>query len=205
MGFNYLQAREDIIPLRKPFLNFPLHLGQWQGRNEYLDQANLNELKLTDYAIINYAKPEAGESVSFYSAYYQAQRGGAAVHSPKGCMPGGGWEIADITQISLPELQLEGKALDVNRVLIQKGTSKQLVYYWFQQRGRSITNEYLVKWYLFIDALSMNRADGSLVRLVTAVGENEDVKSADLRLQGFMKDLVPELPAYIPGKNIETK
>ena len=205
VGFNYLQAREDIIPLRKPFLNFPLHLGQWQGRNEYLDQANLNELKLTDYAIINYAKPEAGESVSFYSAYYQAQRGGAAVHSPKGCMPGGGWEIADITQISLPELQLEGKALDVNRVLIQKGTSKQLVYYWFQQRGRSITNEYLVKWYLFIDALSMNRADGSLVRLVTAVGENEDVKSADLRLQGFMKDLVPELPAYIPGKNIETK
>ena len=80
-----------------------------------------------------------------------------------------------------------------------------MVYYWFQQRGRSITNEYLVKWYLFVDALTMNRADGSLVRLVTAVGENEDVKSADLRIQGFMKYLVPELPAYIPGKNIETK
>ena len=79
---------------------------------------------------------------------------------------------------------------------------RQLVYYWFQQRGRTITNEYLVKWYLFYDAITTNRTDGSLIRLVTSVGEGEDINLADQRLQTFMKDVVTELPAYIPGKVI---
>ena len=88
----------------------------------------------------------------------------------------------------------------LNRAVIQKGDSKQLVYYWFQQRGRTITNEYLVKWYLFYDALTMNRTDGSLIRLVTSVGDTEAIEKADQRLQTFMKQLVPELQGYIPGK-----
>ncbi len=205
IGFNYIQEREDIIPVRKPFLNFPLQLGRWQGRNEYLDQFYLKELKLTDYAIINFAQQDTGASVNFYSAYYQAQRRGVAVHSPKGCMPGGGWEMTDISQLNLPDIQLDDASLNVNRVVIQKGSNKQLVYYWFQQRGRSITNEYLVKWYLFTDALTMNRTDGSLIRLVTGVSETEDLKFADQRLQTFMKDLVKELPDYIPGKNSQIK
>jgi hypothetical protein len=46
----------------------------------------------------------------------------------------------------------------------------------------------------------MNRTDGSLIRLVTPVAETEDVDLADQRLQSFIKDLVPQLPAYIPGK-----
>ena len=88
----------------------------------------------------------------------------------------------------------------LNRAVIQKGDSKQLVYYWFQQRGRTITNEYLVKWYLFYDALTMNRTDGSLIRLVTSVGNTEAIEKADHRLQAFMRQLVPELQGYIPGK-----
>ena len=82
----------------------------------------------------------------------------------------------------------------------RQGESKQLVYYWFQQHGRTLTNEYLVKWYLFYDSLIMNRTDGALIRLVTSVGNTEDIEKADQRLQAFMKQLVPELQGYIPGK-----
>jgi hypothetical protein len=46
----------------------------------------------------------------------------------------------------------------------------------------------------------MNRTDGALIRLVTSVGKTEDIEKADQRLQSFMKELVPKLPAYIPGK-----
>jgi exosortase D (VPLPA-CTERM-specific) len=197
---NFIQGREDIIPARKAFLNFPLHLGKWQGRNDYLAQHFLTELKLTDYVIINYTQPESGSSVNLYSAYYQAQRRGVAVHSPKGCIPGDGWQITEFGQRDFPEITLDGNVLEVNRAVIQKGYNRQLVYYWFQQRGRTITNEYLAKWYLFYDALTKNRTDGSLIRLVTSVGETEDMEAADQRLQTFMKDLIPELPAYIPGK-----
>lgn len=199
---NYIQRRDDIIPIRKAFLNFPLHLGKWQGRNDYLSQEYLDGLRLTDYTIINYATPESGSSVNFYSAYYQSQRKGVSVHSPKGCIPGDGWQITEFGQSDIPGITLEGNPIEVNRAVIQKRTSRQLVYYWFQQRGRSITNEYLVKWYLFYDAISMNRTDGSLIRLVTSVREGEDIALADQRLHMFLKDVVNELPAYIPGKEI---
>jgi exosortase D (VPLPA-CTERM-specific) len=202
---NYVQGREDIIPERKAFLNFPLHLGKWQGRNDYLSQEYLDGLRLTDYAIINYALPETQGNVNFYSAYYQSQRKGVSVHSPKGCIPGDGWQIIQFGQNAIPDIKLESNSIDVNRAVIQKGNNRQLVYYWFQQRGRSITNEYLVKWYLFYDAISMNRTDGSLIRLVTSVGEGEDITLADQRLRTFLKDVVTELPAYIPGKEIASQ
>ena len=197
---NFIQEREDIIPARKAFLNFPLQLGKWQGRNDYLSQYYLDELKLTDYAIINYVQPESGSSINFYSAYYQSQRKGAAVHSPKACMPGDGWQITDFGQRNFPDITVDGDPLELNRAVIQKGESKQLVYYWFQQHGRTLTNEYLVKWYLFYDSLTMNRTDGALIRLVTSVGNTEDIDKADQRLQTFMRQLVPELQGYIPGK-----
>ena len=199
---SYIQGREDIIPARKAFLNFPLILGKWQGRNDYLSQYYLNELKLTDYTIINYAHPESGSNVNFYSAYYESQRKGVSVHSPKACIPGDGWQITQFGQRDFPDTKLDGNMLRVNRAVIEKGDNRQLVYYWFQQRGRTITNEYLMKWYLFYDAITMNRTDGALLRLVTSVDKTEDIEVADQRLQSFMKDLLPELPAYLPGKSV---
>lgn len=197
------KGREDIIPARKAFLTFPTTLGSWQGRNDYLTQFYLNELKLTDYVIVNFAQPETRNSVNFYSAYYQSQRKGAVVHSPRSCIPGDGWQISSFEQREFTDLQLDGQALQVNRAIIQKGESRQLVYFWFQQRGRMITNEYMVKWYLFYDAITMNRTDGALIRLVTPVDKVEDIAVADKRLHLFLKDLLPELPAYLPGKIIE--
>jgi hypothetical protein len=49
-------------------------------------------------------------------------------------------------------LPMDGLTEPVNRVLIQKDRQKQLVLYWFKQRDRILSNEYLVKLYLFWDA-----------------------------------------------------
>ena len=199
---NNLEGRQDLIPTRKAFMDFPLQLGKWEGRNDFIEQKILNELKLTDYVIVNYVTPDSAFPVNFYSAYYQSQREGASVHSPKACIPGDGWQITEFGQRELPDFKLDGNALKINRAIIEKGENRQLVYYWFQQRGRTITNEYLVKWYLFYDAIAMNRTDGSLIRLVTNVGVGEDIQAADQRLNVFLKDLMPIMPDYIPGKSV---
>jgi EpsI family protein len=89
--------------------------------------------------------------------------------------------------------------LSVNRLIIQKGEVRQLVYYWFQQRERIITNEYAAKWYIFWDSLTKNRTDGALVRVTSVVGDGEDIAVADQYLQEFVMDFVPLLPSYIPG------
>ena len=198
----FIRGDEEIIPQRKAFLNFPLQLGAWQGRRDFIEKQYLDALKLTDYVIVNYLDAEAKNSVNFYSAYYQSQRKGASVHSPRSCMPGDGWQITSFTQRSFADLNFQGSPLQINRAVIEKGDYKQLVYYWFQQRGRSITNEYMVKWYLFYDAIAMHRTDGALVRLVTSLDKGQDIEVADQRLHAFMQDMVTVLPDYLPGKGI---
>jgi EpsI family protein len=103
-----------------------------------------------------------GNVVNLYIAYYNSQRKGEAVHSPRSCLPGGGWQMRDFGQRSeLPGVPVDGQPLRVNRTLIELGNQRELVYYWFQQRGRVIDNEFAVKWYLFWDALTRHRTDGA--------------------------------------------
>jgi EpsI family protein len=198
----FVRGDEEIIPQRKAFLNFPLQLDEWQGHREYIEQKYLDTLKMTDYIVANYQSADATGAVNFYSAYYASQRKGASVHSPRSCIPGDGWQITSFGQRDFSGLLVEGKPLRINRAVIEKGEYKQLVYYWFQQRGRSITNEYMVKWYLFYDAIAMHRTDGALVRLVTSLDKGQDIEVADQRLQAFMTDMVKVLPDYLPGKEI---
>ena len=193
----YVQERDDVILARSDFFEFPDKLGVWVGRKEKLESYILRSLKADDYIISNYQN-NSGDAVNFYIAYYASQQAGSAAHSPRACIPGGGWQIKDLKTINVPELKMAGQPLSTNRLLIKKGDYGQLVYYWFQQRDRIITNEYLVKWYLFLDALTKNRTDGALVRLTTMVGPGEDLLLADKRLIAFAKQVQPLMDQYIP-------
>jgi EpsI family protein len=98
----------------------------------------------------------------------------------------------------VPGVAHAGGPLQANRALIRLGNQRQLVYYWFQQRGRIVTNEYLAKWYLFVDSLRINRTDGALVRLTTPLAAGEDVAAADRRLAEFAARAMPELERFVP-------
>ena len=118
-------------------------------------------------------------------------------HSPSDCIPGSGWQITKFERTSYTD---NGAKLPLNRVVIEKNSTKQFVYYWFDERGRKIANEYLAKWYLLADAIVMNRTDGALVRLITQIHSGETERDADERLQAFMRDAVPSLSEYLPGE-----
>jgi len=192
-----LPSREEVAPARPRLSGLPMQIGDWHGRSERLDRIYIDALKLDDYVIAEYTGP-AGAPVELYVAYYASQRKGASVHSPRTCIPGGGWEIRSLEQRAIPGVTVAGQPLRVNRVQIQKGDQRQLVYYWFQQRGRVVTNEYLLKWYLFWDALTRNRTDGALVRLSTAVAAGENLDQADRKLVAFAKVVEQPLRRFIP-------
>lgn len=190
-GAVVLGDRVEEIPQRAGFESFPLTLEDWRGRDDRLDSIVLDELKLDDYLIADYRNAE-GDAVNFYVAYYASQRSGAAAHSPRSCLPGGGWRIESHTQIALPD------GTRTNRFVIRKGDYRQLVYYWFKQRDRIITNEFAVKWYLLWDALTRNRTDGALVRLTTLLQPGEDAELGDQRLRAFAALAVPMLTQHVP-------
>ena len=95
-------------------------------------------------------------------------------------------------------LKVKGKEIAVNRAVIQNGLHRQLVYYWFKQRGRDIANEYWMKWYLLSDSLVKSRTDGSLVRLTTPIFPGEKERDAENRLNEFLSVVDPMLKAYVP-------
>jgi len=211
LGLSALVRQRDEIPVpRSPFAEFPLHLEGWTGHPRQLEQEYLDVLKFDDYILADYLPrqpapatgpnrelPTAAASapVNFYSAYYASQRKGESVHSPRSCIPGGGWAIRSLEQ---RRVATGAAALEVNRLLIQKGDERQLVYYWFQQRGRRLTSEYAVKWYLFWDALTRHRSDGALVRLITPAPPAEDVAGADRRLTEFLQAAIGPLARFVP-------
>jgi len=191
-----IDTREELVPPREKFVTFPLYFKGWSGEQKNLQPIVYNKLALTDYILNNYSK-ESAPPVNFYVAYYESQRKGVSPHSPRVCVPGGGWSINDLERVKL-DLRDRNEPVNVNRVIIQNGQSKQLVYYWFKQRGRDIANEYWMKWYLLTDSLSRNRTDGSLVRLTTPIMSNEKETDAENRLNEFLLTVNPMLDDYIP-------
>jgi EpsI family protein len=187
----------EVFPARAPFTEVPMTLGPWTGRSESMEALYIDQLKLDDYLLANFDDGGAWP-VNLYMAYYKSQRKGEAVHSPRSCLPGGGWQLHDFTQVTLKGITVDGVPLRVNRTLIELGSERQLVYYWFQQRGRVVTSEFAVKWYLFWDALTRHRTDGAMVRLIIAVPSTSESGAADRRLTDLARRIAPTLTRYVP-------
>ena len=195
---------EAEVP-RRPLAELPLALDGWTGRDLPMDQRVLDLLKLTDYSMRAYAPPAAAGGyegqlrqsaapVWLYVGYYASQRTGATYHSPKNCLPGAGWTFRTTTSVegALPD---HPKAA-VNRVVIEKGLDRQLILYWYQDRGRTVASEYDAKAYLIWDAMTRNRTDGALVRVSTpVVGSEEDAYHHAL---AFLRAAWPPLREHLP-------
>jgi exosortase D (VPLPA-CTERM-specific) len=196
VGIVFVSVRQESIPDRTRFVAFPNKLGAWQGRPSLLEPQIEHALGLEDYILADYTNPSTA-AVNLYVAYYATQRKGNSPHSPVVCIPGGGWLITKFDRTNFSD-ETAKIALPFNRVVIERASKKQLVYYWFVQRGRSVANEYWSKWYLFTDALLKNRTDGALVRLTTPISVAESEHDADSRLQSFIRELEPRLSQYLP-------
>lgn len=194
-----LGSGTDIHPERLSLSRFPLLHRGWSGREMTLDEDVREELRLTDYIKVDYTDADSSSGlVNLYIAWYESQKKGASIHSPRSCIPGGGWRIESISQRTLPVTHVSGTHLQVNRVLIRKGDMVQLVYYWFEGRHRNITDEYIARWYIFWDSLTRSRSDGALVRVITFLPALSEVDKADQKLTSFISDFYPLLPDYVP-------
>jgi EpsI family protein len=188
--------RPQIVPSRPAFSEFPDHIGAWTGSAEVLEQVYLDALHLDDYLLMTYSATH-GAPVNFYVAYYKSQRDGMSVHSPRLCLPAGGWKIDSFERYTIPG-STPSRSWPVNRVIIEHDGYKQLVYYWFRERDRRLTNEYVVRWYLFWDALTRNRTDGALVRLVAPIPKGAQVSEIDSQLTRFAALTEAPLDRYVP-------
>lgn len=194
----FLTERKEIAPPRAIFVDFPMQFDGWVGTALALEKQYVDALRFDDYVLADF-RSHKGQSVTFYVAYYHSQRKGQSAHSPQSCLPGGGWEIASMNGADIPAGGgMARSSVHVNRAVIQKGSHKQVVWYWFKQRDRILSDEYLVKFFLFWDAVTRGRTDGALVRVSSVVGPGETEKLVDQRLLQLVSAVEPELNRYVP-------
>ena len=174
-------------PSRISFDAFPEKIDQWRGHPTDLDDGTLDALKATDYYSGDFVEAPNAPAVDLFVAYYDFLAKGAAIHSPKVCLPGSGWEFATFEERNFSEL-VNGVPGTYNSTVIQKGEQKILMYYWYQQRERRTANEFSMKYYLLVDNLFKSRKDGALVRLYTPIlasaGDKGEEQAAS-RLRAF--------------------
>jgi len=193
-----LAPRAAPAPIaRDPFSLFPREIAGWSGTASLLEPGIERVLEADDYLAADFRHPAEAEPVDFFLSYYTSQTNGSAIHSPEICMPSAGWEVFAIEpyRVDLPGTRLSGVTL--NRVVIQKGLEQQLVYYWFEGRGRRLTNDFAAKFHSFADSIATGRTDGGLVRVITPVGEGGEA-AADRRLERFLIATVDRLPRFMP-------
>ncbi|MFH1060817.1 MAG: exosortase C-terminal domain/associated protein EpsI [Pseudomonadota bacterium] len=141
----------------------PLSLGPWRGigPDQKLDQASLDLLRPQDYLLRNYIDAR-GRFCALFVAYFGLQEEGAIIHSPRHCLPGGGWQINSREEVAVP-----GGPWRVNHLIISHGLDRLSVLYWYQGRGRIEADEFRDRLQLLLDGLLRGRTDGALVRLTS--------------------------------------
>jgi EpsI family protein len=194
-GLTSFASQSERIAPNKPFSQFPLEIDQWKGVKSEMDQEVYNILGVEDYIMANY-RNNSEEMVNLYVGFYQSQKEGDIIHSPKNCMPGAGWNITK-TSIETVLMKETGKNINVIKLLLQKGAQKQIVLYWFQSRGRIISSEYMQKIWLVIDSVTKHRTDGSFVRLISPVVVDEQTTIKILK--EFANKVYPVLREHIPS------
>lgn len=189
------RGRVEIQPDAADLGGLSYDIAGWHGRDETIDSEVLKTLGAGNYLSRLYVSPTIAP-VDLFIAYYNSQRSGDTIHSPKNCLPGSGWTPLESERVMISISP--SQSIRVNRYVVARGPDKQLVMYWYQAHGRVTASEYAAKLYLVTDSIRMNRSDGGMVRLVTPILPNETIDQTQARAVTFARGLYPMLSTYIP-------
>jgi EpsI family protein len=198
-AWQFMPERGAQMVDRDSFAVFPRSLGDWQqvGPPEMLAPDVERALQADDYHQVTLRNPAATADVGLFMAWYLDQsRGG--VHSPEICLPGSGWEIAWLERTDITQTMGTETPFMINRAIIQRGTTRMMVYYWFQQNERRVAWDMAAKFWLLVDGIRTGSTDGATVRLTTLIRSDETDAQAEARLQSVLTELMDPLPRFIP-------
>jgi EpsI family protein len=199
-------AREQHqMPAVQPMNAIPATFDGVTGSDLKVPEDQRKIAAMSDYMQRLYGKDTLNWNYQVFVAYYDRQVQGKAIHSPRNCLPGGGWEIMSSQRIPVPS----GGPGTVNRVIIGNAGVRALVYYWYQGRGRVESNEYRVKWNLLRDAALYGRTEEALVRIIVPIAppavagtmpsaDDAEVAAADATARRVATELAQRVSRVLP-------
>lgn len=191
---NYFRFVGNHPDRQAEFSTIPLQVQGYAGREEFFDQTTYEVLNATSTTMKRYQAADSSVNELFV-AYFESQRFGAGIHSPRHCLPGGGWQIEAHEAV---DLNVPGApSRTVNRLRIAFGEHESLMLYWYQTRSRVVRDEYGLKLDLLQNALAMRPTDAALVRITVPLYEG-NVDEAMARAVRFAQVIDPYVQSALP-------
>ena len=188
-----------IVPISKELSQFPKQIGKWEVvSSRELSDSTVKMLGVDDYVDYRYAS-EDGTIINLYISYFSSVGVTGGYHSPRNCLPGGGWQIANLSTMQLNKSD-SSKPVEVSSMVVQQGVNKQITLYWYQNRGRIIASEYWEKIFLVVDAIFKRRRDGSFIRIMAPIHDG-NIEEIETQLRDFAEKVLGRLEDFIPGKD----
>jgi EpsI family protein len=194
-----MASRTESVPPRQSLALFPTVMGDWHGGPTTPFEPKIMAALRVDELVNRRYRDAAGRSAMLYIGYYAHQEVGETAQSPLNCLPGNGWEPVKIGTI---DIRTPGAAAPhrVSRYVVQKGIDKQVVIFWYQSKGRIISNEYATKFYMMLDAIRLNRTDGAIVRVTVPMERLQGSEAAAEQLAvSFIETMFPNLEQFLPN------
>ena len=192
--YSKLMSHGKPVPILKSLADFPKQISSWSGKTHRFSQAVYDKLGVDDSVLIDY-KNDNEDTISMYVGYYEDQKQGEIIHSPKNCLLGSGWQPIDVSET---DISLDSKKIPVTKLILEKRSQKMVVLYWYQSGSRAIANEYIQRLYFIFDSIRYNRTNAAFVRFSAPVLSDDNEKTVQI-LEKFIKRTVPILDNFLPN------
>ncbi|MEZ4456865.1 MAG: EpsI family protein [Gemmatimonadales bacterium] len=182
-------------PLNAPLTGIPTSFAEYSSPEDLPISEDEQRVAGMDDYLYRIYRADSTRYFTVYVGYYEKQYSGKAIHSPRNCLPGAGWEpLASTTET----IEAAGTSHPVNRYLLQNGEHRALVLYWYQGRGRVAASEYQVKWDLLRDSAIRRRSDEALVRVLVPLLPDLPERTADSLAASVASHLIVDVANALP-------
>lgn len=185
----------SAVELKAPIATIPPTVAGITGVDATFDPATEQATGMSSYIYRRYTASPTTPAFSVYAGYYDEQRQGKTIHSPKNCLPGAGWEQVEANPVTFTTSM---GPVTVNRYKVIRPGEAAIVYYWYQGRGRVEHDEFKVKYQLLRDAALHGRTEEALLRIIIPIQQN-DPAQADRLAELAVPQLVTEMHQILPS------
>jgi EpsI family protein len=171
----------------------PYQINGWSGLDGRFDP--IYGADPSDTRLLRVYRQGAEPPVILYVGFFGDLATILDVHTPELCYPAQGWTILNFGKSIGGDFR--GERIQARQILADKAGDRRLVVWWYNAGSRPIETRIRHVYAMLAMSTITGRADGSMVRLETPVGEDGEA-AAERRIDEFQKSILPQLDRALP-------
>lgn len=188
----YVGLLRQMPPVASELPRFELLPAEFEGwrSQDFETDENTARVLAADATLNRLYQRTDGTSIWLFIAYFRQQQVNAQIHSPRNCIPGGGWRIRSLERC---DLVLDGELRSATQMRTARADASQDVIYWFSTHGAVTGNEYILKLQQVKNSILRRPSNAAFVRYNAATSDSSALLEVMTRLDGHLQTVLGEV------------